>query len=143
MANTMTETEANDVVTPAVSDLEEKHQRLRDEIAHGLVSSDRVEGTRVFRPNGERAGKVHHFMVGKRSGRVEYVVLSFGGFLGMGDERRPVPWGALCYDEEMGGYVIAADDEKLRNSPLYDAAQEPRWDRDYASYVYGYWGFAI
>lgn len=111
----------------------------RDE-AHNLIASNRVEGTAVYRPDGEKIGRVHHFMVGKRSGRVEYVVMSFGGFLGMGSEHRPLPWDALEYSIDRGGYVVSAEDDRLKNSPSYGDDQEPLWDDAYRTRVYGYWG---
>ena len=49
-----------------------------------LIASNKVEGTAVFNRQGERLGSVYNFMVDKRSGQVEYAVMSFGGFLGMG-----------------------------------------------------------
>ena len=111
----------------------------RDE-AHDLIASNRVEGTAVYRPDGTKIGRIHHFMVGKRNGRVEYAVMNFGGFLGMGEERRPLPWDALDYSTDFGGYVVAAEDETLRNSPSYGVEDEPAWDREYGMRVYGYWG---
>lgn len=111
----------------------------RDE-AHNLIASSRVEGTAVYRPDGEKIGRVHHFMVGKRSGRVEYVVMNFGGFLGMGSEHRPLPWDALEYSTDLGGYVVSAEDDKLKNSPSYGDDGEPAWDDVYRTRIYGYWG---
>lgn len=111
----------------------------RDE-AHDLIASNRVEGTAVYRPDGTKIGRIHHFMVGKRNGRVEYAVMNFGGFLGMGEEHRPLPWDALDYSTDFGGYVVAAEDETLRNSPSYEAEDEPEWDREYGMRIYGYWG---
>jgi sporulation protein YlmC with PRC-barrel domain len=68
-----------------------------------LIASDKVEGTKVYDRQGERLGSVYNFMVDKRSGKVEYAVLSFGGFLGIGDSYYPLPWKALTYDTGQGG----------------------------------------
>ena len=115
------------------------HAMERDE-GKDLIASDRVEGTAVYRPDGEKIGRIHHFMVGKRNGRVEYAVLSFGGFLGMGAEHRPVPWEALDYDTGLGGYVVSADEDVLKASPTIDPADRLAWDRAFATQIYGYWG---
>jgi hypothetical protein len=56
-----------------------------------LIASDKVEGTAVYNRQGERLGEVYNFMVDKRSGRVAYAVMSFGGFLGMGQSYHPLP----------------------------------------------------
>ena len=51
---------------------------------HQLIASDRVEGTAVRRPNGDKIGHIERLMIDKISGKVSYAILSFGGFLGMG-----------------------------------------------------------
>lgn len=111
----------------------------RDE-AHRLISSDRVEGTAVYSPKGEKIGHIDHLMIGKRSGRVEYAVMSFGGFLGMGESYHPLPWEALDYDTERDGYVVDIDRERLQNAPSYEEDQQPDYDRDYGETVYTYYG---
>lgn len=63
-----------------------------------LISSDRVEGTKVFDQSGNSIGSVKRLMLEKVSGRVAYAVLSFGGLLGMGGEEHPIPWNQLTYD---------------------------------------------
>jgi PRC-barrel domain len=54
-----------------------------DETA-SLISSDKVEGTPVYNRQGEKLGSTHSLMIDKRSGKVAYAVMSFGGFLGIG-----------------------------------------------------------
>ena len=51
-----------------------------------LIASNKVEGTAVYNSEGEKLGSIYNFMVDKRSGRVEYAVLQFGGFLGLGSD---------------------------------------------------------
>ena len=112
----------------------------RDE-AHNLIASDRVEGTAVYNREGEKLGSVHHFMVGKRNGQVSYAVMSFGGFLGVGERYHPLPWEALIYDVALGGYVVDLDKDKLTDAPYYERGQEPAYDDTYGTRVYGYYGF--
>ena len=132
--------EKNDIDSASIeAPAEARPDEARGE-GHDLIASDRVEGTAVYRPDGEKIGRIHHFMVGKRTGKVEYAVMSFGGFLGMGQELRPVPWDALDYDTALGGYVVSAEEEILRNSPYLQEDRQPVWDRTYGTYVYGYWG---
>ena len=50
-----------------------------------LISSDKVEGTAVYNRAGEKLGSIHTLMIDKTSGKVAYAVMSFGGFLGIGD----------------------------------------------------------
>jgi hypothetical protein len=53
---------------------------------HALIGSDKVEGTAVYRSNGEKVGSITRVMIGKQSGKVGYAVMSFGGFLGIGED---------------------------------------------------------
>lgn len=129
-----------DIVSPSMRDLEDQVTGRAMEPAHNLIASDRVEGTKVYRPNGKRIGRIEHFMVDKVSGQVEYAVMSFGGFLGLGEELRPLPWGALEYDSDREGYVVAAEDDTFRNSPFIEGGTAPEWDSAYAKQLYGYWG---
>ena len=74
-----------------------------------LIASSKVEGTAVFDRAGAQIGTVLNFMVDKVSGQVAYVVMSFGGFLGLGESHHPLPWRALTYSTELGGYVVDID----------------------------------
>src|SRR4051794_36245745 len=94
-----------------------------------LIASNKVEGTEVYNRQGEHLGEVYNFMVNKRSGQVEYAVMSFGGFLGVGESYHPLPWKALTYDTAQGGYVIDLDKRKLEGAPSYRAGEEPTYDR--------------
>ena len=108
--------------------------------AGDLIASDRVEGTNVYNRAGEKLGSIKNFMVGKRSGRVDYAVLSFGGLFGLGQKQYPLPWDTLTYNTEKGGYVVDLDKERLEKAPSFERGQEPAWDRDYGIRVYDYYG---
>src|SRR3546814_2664514 len=97
-----------------------------------VCSSDRRQG--------ERLGSVYNFMVNKREGTVEYAVMSFGGFLGIGESYHPLPWKVLTYDTDQGGYVVDLDKAMLEKAPSYRSGAEPRFDRAYGEQVYGYYG---
>ncbi len=111
----------------------------RDE-TNDLISSDKVEGTVVYNREGEKLGTISNFMVGKRNGRVEYAVLSFGGLFGMGERSYPLPWGVLTYDTDKGGYVVDLDKDRLEGAPSYDRGSDPSYDRSYGEQIYGYYG---
>ena len=92
-----------------------------------LIASDKVEGTVVYNRNGDRLGSVYNFMVDKRSGKVAYAVMSFGGFLGMGSSYHPLPWNQLTYDTSLGGYVVDLTKEQLEGAPFYSGSELPAW----------------
>ena len=58
---------------------------------HDLIGSDKVDGTNVYGSNDEKVGSIDRVMINKRSGKVAYAVLSFGGFLGIGDDHYRFP----------------------------------------------------
>jgi hypothetical protein len=84
-----------------------------------LISANKVEGTAVYDAAGERLGTVDSIMLGKRSGQVAYAVMSFGGFLGIGERYHPLPWNVLTYDQAKGGYNIQHTADDLRKAPNY------------------------
>ena len=106
-----------------------------------LIASDKVEGTAVYNRNGENLGSIYNLMVDKRSGHVEYAVLSFGGFLGMGENFYPLPWKELSYDPSLRGYVVDLDKSALDHAPSYAADEAAAWDEPgYGRRVDDYWG---
>jgi hypothetical protein len=104
-----------------------------------LISSQKVDGTAVYNRNGDRLGTVDHLMIDKFTGRVEYSVMSFGGFLGIGESYHPLPWRVLTYDTQLGGYLVDVDRARLERAPRYTASNMPEWNRDYRSRVDDYW----
>jgi len=107
---------------------------------HRLIASNRVEGTAVYDRTGEKLGRIENFMVDKVSGRSEYAVMSFGGFLGIGEKQHPLPWSALTYDETKGGYVVNLDKRQLENAPTLDPDEDFVWTPDYGRRVDKYYG---
>lgn len=93
-----------------------------------LISADKVEGTAVYGPDRERIGEVQKLMIDKRGGTVSYAVMSFGGFLGIGEKYHPLPWDQLEYSEELDGYLVSLTRDQLESGPSYEAGREPDWD---------------
>jgi hypothetical protein len=105
-----------------------------------LIASDKVEGTAVYDRNSNRLGSVYNVMIDKYSGQVAYAVMSFGGFLGIGERYHPLPWRMLTYDTGLGGYVVDVTREKLEGAPSYTRDETP-WSRpDYGRDVYSHYG---
>jgi hypothetical protein len=106
-----------------------------------LIGSDKVEGTAVYGMDDEKIGTIERVMIDKLSGKVAYAVLSFGGFLGIGDDHYPIPWAKLTYDESIGGYRTDLSKAELDEAPRYDAEDEFEWnDRQRAMDIYTYYG---
>lgn len=107
-----------------------------DKITHGnLINAEKVHGTDVFNMQGEKLGSIEDLVLDKIDGRVQYAVLSFGGFMGLGDKHYPLPWAALKYDTRKGGYVVNLDKKQLENAPAYEADEHVDWTPDYGRRV--------
>jgi PRC-barrel domain len=106
-----------------------------------LIGSDKVEGTPVYGRDERKIGTLQRVMIDKISGKVAYAVISFGGFLGIGEDYYPIPWMNLKYDSRVSGYVVGVTEEQLRNAPKFTKNTEWDWaDRSRDRDVYGYYG---
>ncbi len=105
-----------------------------------VISSEKVEGTSVYDPDGEKLGSIDDLMIDKISGEVRYAVLEFGGFLGVGTDRYPIPWRVLEYSTEKGGYIVPLDKARLNQAPKYADDSMPIYDTEYGKRIDTYYG---
>lgn len=105
-----------------------------------LIASDKVEGTSVYGADGKKIGSIQRIMLEKRGGRVAYAVLSFGGFLGIGDDYYPLPWEKLRYDEQLDGYRIDLTKDQITGAPKYSDLDDDTWYREKDRTIYDYYG---
>lgn len=96
--------------------------------AGSLIGSDKVEGTAVYGADSQKIGSIERLMIDKTSGKVSYAVLSFGGFLGIGDDHYPLPWQSLKYDTNLGGYITGITEKQLQSAPKYRDAAGWNWN---------------
>jgi hypothetical protein len=109
-----------------------------------LIGSDKVEGTAVYGADQNKIGSIERVMIDKKSGKVCYAVLSFGGFLGIGDDHYPLPWQSLKYDTSLGGYVTGVTEAQLKGAPHYRNDNTWNWsDPTRTRAVNDYYGVAI
>jgi sporulation protein YlmC with PRC-barrel domain len=110
-----------------------------DSTSLDVISSDKVEGTTVYNTAGEKLGSIDDLMIDKRSGQIRYAVLEFGGFLGMGTDRYPIPWKVLHYSNDKRGYTVPIDKAVLEQAPKYQEDAIPPYDRDYGTRIDTYY----
>ena len=109
-----------------------------------LIGSDKVEGTAVYGANDTKIGSIERVMIDKMTGKVSYAVLSFGGFLGIGDDHYPLPWQSLKYDTNLGGYRTGITETQLKGAPKYGNDNTWNWaDPTRARSVNDYYGVAV
>jgi len=104
-----------------------------------LIGSDKVEGTTVYGADRSKIGSIERVMIDKISGKVAYAVMSFGGFLGMGEDYYPVPWSMLTYDTGLGGYQTSLTKEQLEKAPKFTNSTDWTWSRENDRRVYEYY----
>lgn len=106
---------------------------------HNLIAAEKVEGTAVFDADARSIGAIKTVMLNKLNGRVAYAVLESGGFLGIGADYYPIPWEALRYDTEIGGYRVNLSN--FDDAPRYPSDSEPNWlDQLFNADVRRYYG---
>jgi sporulation protein YlmC with PRC-barrel domain len=99
-------------------------------------------GVRVRNAAGDDLGKIEDIMLDIHQGRVGYAVLSFGGFLGLGDKLFAIPWAALTLDQEEKKFVLNLDREVLERAPGFDRHDWPDMtDPDWGGQIYSYYGY--
>jgi len=84
-----------------------------------------MSGNEVKNVKKEHLGEIKDLMVNLHDGKIAYAVLSFGGFLGIGDKLFAVPWSSLKLDQESKCFIMNADEEFLKNSPGFDKSDWP------------------
>lgn len=107
-----------------------------------VLSAKSLVGDRVVNRTGEELGKIEELMIDLSRGNVAYAVLSFGGFLGMGDKLFAIPFQALKLDADHECFVLDVDKEKLKNAPGFDKDHWPSTaDRTWGSQIHSYYGY--
>jgi sporulation protein YlmC with PRC-barrel domain len=118
-------------------------QPVQPERTLGIVlSGSSLKGDKVVNYKGEDLGKIEEIMIDLDRGRVAYAVLSFGGFLGVGDKLFAIPWQAFSVDTTNKRVVLNADKELLEKAPGFDKNNWPDMaDLSLGSTLYGYYGY--
>jgi hypothetical protein len=110
--------------TRAAIDMRDDPMDNLDETA-SVISASKVTGTNVYNTDGDHLGEIYDIMLEKRSGNIAYAVMSFGGFLGIGERYHALPWATLKYDTRQGGYVVGLTIDQLKEAPSYAANELP------------------
>ena len=109
----------------------------------GLVlSASSLKGDKVVNHQGDDLGEIQEIMIDLDRGRIAYAVLSFGGFLGMGDKLFAIPWQAFSVDTVQKRLVLDTKKELLEKATGFDKSDWPNMaDPTWGSKVYGYYGY--
>jgi sporulation protein YlmC with PRC-barrel domain len=91
----------------------------------GLLSGQRLCGCRVVNSEGENLGKIEDLIIDEEQGRIVYALLSFGGFLGVGNKLFAFPWASIHHDRVEKKVILDVDKESLKNAPGFDKDSWP------------------
>lgn len=106
-----------------------------------LMGADTLLGNDVYNLQNESLGDIKEIMLDMRSGRVAYAVLSFGGFLGMGEKLFAVPWSALKLDTANKRFALDASKERLKDAPGFNKDSWPDMaDTAWEKGIHDYYG---
>ena len=106
-----------------------------------LMGADTLSGNDVYNQKDEDLGDIKEIMLNMRTGRVSYAVLSYGGFLGMGEKLFAVPWEALTLDTKNKRFVLNVEKDRLANAPGFDKEQWPNMaDQSWAEGIHAFYG---
>jgi len=108
-----------------------------------MMGAETLIGNDVYNHKGEDLGDIKEIMLDMRNGQVAYAVLSFGGFLGMGEKLFAVPWNALTLDTKNKRFVLNVEKERLKDAPGFDKDQWPDMaDQSWVRQIHSYYGTA-
>ncbi len=106
-----------------------------------VMGADTLIGNDVYNHKNEDLGDIKEIMLDMRSGKVGYAVLSFGGFLGMGEKLFAVPWNALTLDTKNKRFVLNVEKDRLKDAPGFDKDHWPNMsDQSWARELHSYYG---
>jgi hypothetical protein len=101
-----------------------------------------VIGSKVINAQNEDLGKIEDLVLDARAGRIAYAVLSFGGFLGMGDKYFAIPWNAFHFNLSEKQAVLNVDKKLLENAPGFDRDNWPNMaDSIWENSIYKHYGY--
>jgi sporulation protein YlmC with PRC-barrel domain len=106
-----------------------------------FLSASTIKGDKVINTAGEDLGKIEELMIDLRDGRVAYAVLSFGGFLGLGNKLFAIPWNALSLRVHEHAFVLDIPKETLEKAEGFDKDNWPVTSREWLSSMYSYYGY--
>jgi sporulation protein YlmC with PRC-barrel domain len=106
----------------------------------GLLSATTIIGDTVRNKSGDNLGKIEDLMLDLEYGNIAYAVLSFGGFMGMGNKLFAIPWKALTLDAEEKEFVLNVAKESLEDAPGFDKDQWPEMSHEWGAQVHDYYG---
>jgi sporulation protein YlmC with PRC-barrel domain len=107
-----------------------------------VMSASSLINDKVINAEGEDLGKIEEFMIDMNSGCIAYAVLSFGGFLGLGDKLFAIPFHAMNLDEDRKCFILNVSKERLKTAEGFDKSNWPDMaDTTWGTALHEYYGY--
>lgn len=107
-----------------------------------VLSASSLEGNDVKNAEGEKLGDIKEIMLDTSDGRIAYYVLSFGGFMGLGDKLFAVPPEAMRLDQEEECFILNVDQDRLEDAPGFDKDNWPDMTNpEFTTRIYTHYGY--
>ncbi len=106
-----------------------------------FLSASTIKGDKVINTAGEDLGKIEELMIDLQDGNIAYTVLSFGGFMGLGDKLFAIPWDAFSLRVHEHAFVLDVPKETLEKAEGFDKDNWPLTSREWLSRTYSYYGY--
>jgi len=105
-----------------------------------FLTATSIMKDKVYNRYEEKLGDIKDIMIDIATGKIEYVVIEFGGFLGVGEKFFAVPFRLLAVDTEKEAFILDQKRETLENAPGFDKDHWPKTNsHDFDGYS-SYWG---
>jgi len=119
-----------------------QNKRTKHATVSPVVSASKIIGEPVINRQKENLGKIHELVIDTELGTMAYVVLSFGGIMGLGNKLFAIPWQAFEFSPTEFKLMLHVDKETLKNAPGFDQEKWPDFaDRSWGERVHSYYGY--
>lgn len=110
---------------------------------YGVVSASQIIGETVVNRQSENVGKIDELVIDAKRNRIVYAVLSFGGFMGMGNKLFAMPWEAFEFSATDNKLILNVDKKKLETAPGFEKGD--KWpdfkDQLWGESIYNYYNY--
>ncbi len=103
------------------------------------LTATSILSNKIYNPADEKLGEIKDLMINLIDGKIEYVVIEFGGFLSIGEKFFAIPFSLLTLDTNRHAFILNQKREVLENAPGFDKDHWPETNAHYEK-TYAYWG---
>ncbi len=105
-----------------------------------MITAESLRNQHIW-VGGEDVGEVEEVIIDPKTGQITTVLMSYGGFLDLGEEFIAVPWKAFSFDSGLRGLQLEASEQQLQDAPRFEYGEI--YERDAVTDVYEYWDYDL